>query len=164
MSLEVRPAHISDATGLFDAWERLRRYNASQDARIVPVPVDRDEFVGAFESIVMRPGSATFVAADEGAVVGFIRGLIELNQADRLPERHATVGYLYIAPTHRRLGLGRRLFDAVATWASTQEGINHLEMSVLASDTAAEGFWRSLGFSPFLQRLWAPFPDVDGQA
>lgn len=162
MTCVIRPAVLKDAAGLYSAWDQLRAYNASQDSRIVPVPVDRDEFIGAFDTIVSRPGTATFVAEDEGSIVGFIRGLIEANQVDRLPERHATIGYIYIAPTHRRIGLGKKLFDAVAEWANQQEGISHLEMSVIARDGAAEGFWRSLGFSPFLQRLWAPLPGNEG--
>jgi len=29
---------------------------------------------------------------------------------------------------------------------------------VLARDEAAAAFWRSLGFAPFIERLWAPLP------
>lgn len=156
MTAIVRRAIPTDAPALYDAWEDMRAYQASRDSRLVPAPITRDDFVGAIDAMVTRPGSATFIAEDRGALVGFIRGLIELNQPDRLPERHATVGYLYVAPTHRRTGLGRVLFDAVTDWARTHEGIEHIEMSVLASDPEAEAFWRSLGFTPFFQRLHAP--------
>jgi len=164
VTCEVRRAVLADTAGLYSAWDQLRAYNASRDPRIVPVPVDREEFIAAFDTIVSRPGTATFVAEDEGSIVGFVRGLIEANQVDRLPERHATVGYIYIAPTHRRIGLGKQLFDAVADWANQQDGVSHLEMSVIASDAGAEGFWRRLGFTPFLQRLWAPLPGREGSA
>jgi hypothetical protein len=37
-------------------------------------------------------------------------------------------------------------------------------MTVLNADETAERFWRSLGFSPFIQRLWAPLtPEERGE-
>ncbi len=156
MTTTIRTAMPTDAPALFDAWEDMRAYQHSRDPRIIPAPISRDDFIGAIDAMVSRPGSATFIAEDNGALVGFIRGLVEMNQTDRLPDRHATVGYLYVAPTHRRTGLGKLLFHSVSAWAATQPGVRHIEMSVIAADPDAEGFWRSLGFTPFLQRLHAP--------
>jgi GNAT superfamily N-acetyltransferase len=100
--------------------------------------------------------SASLVAEDDGQVAGFITATIEQSQPDRLPDRHATIGYLYVDPQYRRKGVGRDLVARIFAWAREQEGIVHVEMPVLANDTGAEPFWRSLGFSPFIQRVWAP--------
>jgi hypothetical protein len=35
-------------------------------------------------------------------------------------------------------------------------------MAVLSADAAAAGFWRSIGFSPFIERLWAPLSAPEG--
>ncbi|OAI40962.1 hypothetical protein AYO38_00850 [bacterium SCGC AG-212-C10] len=158
MTIQIRPAQLGDAADLYQTWQGLRQHNATIDQRIVNAPVSRDEFVEAMDSILGRSHSATFVAEDDGRVVGFVRGVIETQQPDRLPEQHATIGYLFVAPEYRRLGLGRKLFSAVAEWAGQQDGIQHFEMTVLASDAEATGFWGNLGFSPFIQRLWAPLP------
>lgn len=158
MSVAIRAAERRDADGLYEQWERVRQYNASLDPRIVPAPVSLVEFRAALDAILGREGAATFVAEDSGTLVGFVRGVIELQQPDRLPERHASIGYLYVAPTHRRQGIGRRLFEAVAAWAATHDGVRHFEMTVLAKDDEAAAFWRQLGFTPFIQRLWAPLP------
>lgn len=162
MTCTVRAARPSDGAALFAAWSDLRAHYAAADRRIIPAPVQEDEFLAGLDEIFGRKTSAAFVADDEGRLVGFISGGIEANQPDRLPARHATVGYLYVEPEYRRLGLGRLLFQEFARWAQSHEGVSHFEMAVLAADHHAEPFWRSLGFTPFIQRLWAPLSAADG--
>lgn len=162
MTIRVREAEVADGADLFPLWSELRAHYAGRDRRIVPAPVSGSEFHAGLQELLARPNSAAFVADDEGRVVGFITGSIERNQPDRLPERHAAVGYLYIDASYRRMGLGRQLFDAVRRWASAFDDVAHFEMAVLAADTGAEAFWRSLGFSPFIQRVWAPLSATEG--
>jgi GNAT superfamily N-acetyltransferase len=153
----VREARESDGPALYAAWQRLRAHNEQVDRRVIPAPVSELEFVNDFRRRLARPRSVALVAEVEGELAGFIAGNIERNQPDRLPEEHATVGYLWVEEPYRRRGIARALFAAVAEWASEQEGVAHSEMAVLTADTAAAGFWRSIGFTPFIERLWAPF-------
>jgi GNAT superfamily N-acetyltransferase len=154
--VEVRAAQVEDADRVFAAWQALRGYYASVDRRINPAPIGRDEFIAAYQQRLGRPVAASFVAVDGKRLAGFISGAIEQNQPDRLPESYVAVGQLYVAEAYRRQGLGQRLFQAIADWASQQNGVSHLEMPVLAADTEAMNFWQSIGFTPFIQRLWAP--------
>lgn len=161
--VKVRPATAADGPPLFGAWQRAREHNASIDRRIVPAPITQPEFIADFEQMLLRKGSAAFVAEAGGRLVGFISGGVEANQRDRLPQRHATIGYLYVEEPHRRQGIARALFEAVAAWARGVEGISHFEMTVITADEGAAAFWRSIGFSPFISRLWAPLsaPEQD---
>lgn len=156
MNQRIRPAQPSDGPALFAAWSSLRSHNAAIDRRIVPAPVTEQEFLEAFSQILQRRAGATFVAQCEDRLAGFLTGSIEANQPDRLPERHATIGYLYVEPFCRRQGVGRELFTAFARWAGSFDGVDHFEMPVLALDQGAEAFWKALGITPFIQRLWAP--------
>src|SRR5512139_3041806 len=103
----------------------LREYNAAVDRRVILAPVSESEFLAGFAETLQRDASVAFVAEVDGELAGFISGGLALNQPDRLPERHATVGYLWVASSFRRLGLGRQLFAAVADWASSQDGVSH---------------------------------------
>jgi GNAT superfamily N-acetyltransferase len=160
----IRPATVADAPALFRAWEALRAHNASTDARIVSAPVSEVEFTAGLRELLARPTGTVFVAELDGRIAGFIRAAVEENAPDRLPERHVGIGYLYVDPAARRRGIGRQLFEAVRGWAETQEGVAHFEMTVLNADGQAEAFWRSLGFAPFIQRLWAPLEREDEPA
>jgi GNAT superfamily N-acetyltransferase len=164
-AVTVRPAQPADATQLYAAWQALRRHYAATDARIIPAPVSQAEFAEDLARRLARPNSAVFVAtATSGAIIGFITGSIDENQLDRLPELHATVGYLFVDPAARRHGAGRQLFASLAAWALTRDGVSHFEMPVLAVDSEAGHFWRALGFTPFIERLWAPLSAADGRA
>jgi len=152
----VRPVEENDIPALYVAWQDLRQHNANTDSRIRPTPVSEAEFANAVRDLRHRPLSLSLVAEDEGNVVGFVTASIESNQPDRLPERHATIGYLYVAPAYRRQGVATALVRQVFDWARQQDGVSHVEMSVLEHDVSARSFWESLGFSPFIRRVWAP--------
>ncbi len=159
----VRPATMDDAAALFHAWQRLRNHNAGVDRRFIPAPISQDDFVADLEQILRREQSATYLADYQGGLAGCISGRVERNQPDRLPATHVAVGYLWVEERFRRLGIARALFAAIAEWASTQDGVAHFEMAVLGADAGAAAFWRSIGFAPFIERLWAPLsaPDPD---
>lgn len=161
MTVEVRRAVPEDGPALFLAWARLREHHAALDSRVILAPVPEDEFQAALAGILARGASAAFVAVEDGRLAGFISGAIEANQPDRLPERHATVGYLFVEPAFRRRGIARQLFHAFARWAAGFDGVSHCEMAVLTADGGAAGFLGSQGFTPFIQRLWAPLPAAD---
>lgn len=156
MSVSVRRATAADGKALYGAWEALRHHYAAVDRRIVPTPVAEDEFIADLQQMLAHDASVAFVAEADGRVVGFLSGGIEQNQPGRMPERHATIGYMYVEPACRRQGVGRCLYEAMSEWAGRHGDIAHLEMVVPASDEEALPFWRSLGFRPFLERLWAP--------
>lgn len=159
MAVIVRHAVPADGAGLYRVWTALRDHNATVDARIHGMPVGESELVAALPEILSRTTSAVFVADDDGTVVGFLSGGVERNAPDRLPERLATVGFMYVDERSRRQGVGRRLFESFAGWARQQDGVSHIEMPVLAADAQAAAFWTAMGFSPFIERLWAPLAD-----
>lgn len=163
MTASIRSARKDDGPGLYRAWQSMRKHYAGTDSRIIPAPVSEREFLTGLDETLTRPTSAAFVAEDKARVVGFVTAGIEQNLPDRLPERHATVGYFFVEPSHRRSGVGKQLYEAVAEWAEKQEGVGHIEMTVLAADAQAEPFWRGLGFTPFITRLWAPLGEADGE-
>lgn len=156
MTVSIRKAITSDGHALYAAWEALRHHYAVVDRRIVPTPVSQEEFVADFGEMLARETSVAFVAELDGEIMGFLSGGIEANQPGRLPDRHASIGYLYVEPSARRLGVGTRLYEALVEWAAGHDDVAHTEMVVPASDLEASAFWHQLGFRPFLQRLWAP--------
>lgn len=160
MTAIVRRAALEDGDRLYGLWCAIRDLWVSNDRRIRMAPVGQDEFVAGLGEYFARPTVVVFVAEDGGRLTGFVSGGVERNAAGRLPELHGTISYLYVAEAQRREGVGRRLFEALRDWVVQQEGVSHLEMPVLANYHAADGFWRAIGFSPFIERLWAPIKDA----
>jgi GNAT superfamily N-acetyltransferase len=161
VTLKIRSARPADGRTLYRAWQLMREHNASHDARIVLAPVSEVEFTAGLEESLSRPGALTLIAEDEGRTVGFVSASIMANTPDRLPDRHVSIGYIFVDPGSRRGGVARNLIEAVRRWAGEQDGVHHLEMPVVAADTEAAAFWRAVGFTPFIERLWAPLEPPD---
>lgn len=59
----------------------------------------------------------------------------------------AYVYLVYVAPTHRRQGLGRKLMDYAKAWASEQ-GYDQLSLQVFTHNQAALKLYKRLGYTP----------------
>jgi GNAT superfamily N-acetyltransferase len=159
MSMVIRRATAGDGPALYRAWQTLRQHNSSLDRRIIPAPVSEAEFLAGLRESISRPTATALVAEEGGRMLGFLSAAIEAAQPDRLPEQHATIGYLFVEPGARRKGVARELFQAARTWARAQDGVAHIEMAVLEEDADACHFWTAMGFRPFIRRVWAPLED-----
>jgi ribosomal protein S18 acetylase RimI-like enzyme len=53
---------------------------------------------------------------------------------------------MWVAPTHRRSGVGAEIVNAIAIWATTR-GATTLTLMVTSSNSAATSFYERLGFT-----------------
>jgi GNAT superfamily N-acetyltransferase len=78
-------------------------------------------------------------------------GVVEASAASRPPISRPSlilhVHALYVAPDHRRRGIGRDLLEAVLAWGRAR-GCAEAQLSVLTENPARK-LYESLGFEPF---------------
>lgn len=79
--------------------------------------------------------------------VGFAAGSIRVGPAHLGGLRSGAVTHLYVDPSERGGGVGRRLYEALSGWF-TERGLLHQELEVLVQNEPARRFWTSLGFVP----------------
>lgn len=82
-----------------------------------------------------------FLAMDDGAACGIAGSFLDEKDATR-----AHLISMWTAPTHRRLGAGRLLVDAVLDWAKTRKA-RALHLLVTSNNEAAMRFYERLGFT-----------------
>lgn len=81
---------------------------------------------------------------------GELAGFVALIHPQRKKLRHgAELAGMYVAPAHRRRGLGVALLQAVIAHARAIDGVRQLGLSVNATNTAARALYRSMGFVPW---------------
>ena len=85
--------------------------------------------------------SAAYLAIDSGAPVGIAAGILDGNNP-----LHANLMSMWVAPTHRRLGIGRILVDAIISWARVHN-VLHLHLMVTSNNDRAMQFYQRLGFT-----------------
>jgi ribosomal protein S18 acetylase RimI-like enzyme len=64
---------------------------------------------------------------------------------DEIVPRRAWVLSMWVAPTHRRAGLGARLMDEVESWAQSL-AICELYLHVTSNNSNAQAFYERCGF------------------
>ena len=85
--------------------------------------------------------SVAYLAMAAGNAVGIAAGV-----RDRNDNQRAHLMSMWVAPPHRRLGIGRMLVDAVAAWARAQDML-YLCLMVTSNNDHAARFYQRLGFA-----------------
>jgi ribosomal protein S18 acetylase RimI-like enzyme len=86
--------------------------------------------------------STTYLAIDVKNPCGIVSGFLEQHDPTR-----AHLASMWVAPSHRRSGIGRMLVNAIIEWAQLQ-GADTLQLTVTSNNDPAIEFYKSLGFSP----------------
>jgi ribosomal protein S18 acetylase RimI-like enzyme len=84
--------------------------------------------------------SVFYIAMDQGAPCGMIGSTF-----DEHAPRRAWVVSMWVAPTHRRSGLGTRLIDEVQRWAQSL-AVCELLLHVTSNNLRAQGLYEKCGF------------------
>ena len=83
---------------------------------------------------------AMFLACEADAVLGSTYGLRDRDNRDT-----ARIGGMWVAPSHRRRGVGRALLHAALSWAREQ-GFKRVGLWAPAASPAALSLYRQAGF------------------
>jgi ribosomal protein S18 acetylase RimI-like enzyme len=138
----VRIATRADAHAVEELWRAFERE--------VPVPphvdVDDEQELGEVRAIV--DSGLAFLAEDDGDAVG-------LALARRTGSRTGRLTDLYVVPEARRGGVAAALVAAVVE-ALAPEGVEHLDLEVLASNADARTVYHRWGFAEHTVQLVAP--------
>jgi ribosomal protein S18 acetylase RimI-like enzyme len=128
---------------------------AYQALRLSALRESPTNFLSSYEEECDRPveaiakslepgsGSTLFCAFAGGLLVGMIR----VGREERRKERHmGFVRSMYVAPSHRGKGVGRRLLDHALAFAASMQGLRGLRLSVTAGNVGAIALYESAGF------------------
>src|SRR5262249_36257171 len=144
----VGPAiHIEPFTAAdLPAWRAmLHEYLLEHDPSCNPNEYWDQEFIAACLAGIEAGTHLILLAKIDDAVIGFSLAHIE-PQWYRGSVRMGTVDEFYVAPAHRRAGIGRAL--AVRTVEALRRGgATTISASVLQAKLGALLFWQRLGFS-----------------
>lgn len=93
----------------------------------------------------------TFLARDAGDVCGLVGGFIDREDATLIH-----VVSMWVAPTHRRLGVGQKLVEAVVAWAK-KRSVKTVRLCVTNNNAGAIQFYKRIGFE--MTKNTIPYPN-----
>jgi ribosomal protein S18 acetylase RimI-like enzyme len=145
-TVEVRVARLEEWRAVRDL--RLRALADAPDAFGSTLEQERRygerewvEWISGWEDTTNR----LFVAVDGDEWLGIAIGSRTSDEAT------AHVYSMWVDPTARRAGIGRRLVQEVVEW-SRSTGARELELNVTATNPGAIAFYERMGFADAMQR------------
>ena len=151
----LRTAERGDLDEIMRLYRQLMGLHESLDPRLTLDWAGIEAFRDYANSVLGSEYDRILVAeAPDGAgLAGFIMGRLAQN-----PPMFRQPYYGYITDTcvderWRRRGVGRALFEAMRAWFREQ-GLLTMQVNVAARNPTSQAFWRALGFTDFLDRLW----------
>jgi GNAT superfamily N-acetyltransferase len=140
----VRRARPADKPCLLDLWLRLSADGQAADPRYVLSP-HAAEIANVFVEGWATGSQPTWVIEVSGEVVAFIVSKPAAAHPVLDVPASLVITDAYVLDEHRRLGLGRLLYETVRDFA-VSEGFRTIEVGTLTKDHRAVSFWRSVGF------------------
>lgn len=146
---------------------RIRRLEPADAGLYVPLrrqALEQEPFSFASSPEDDRAGSVDFVseslAKPDQAILGAfdttLVGVVGIFRDHHHKAAHkAHIWGVYVAPSHRGLGLGRTLVEEAVRFAGTLGGVTQVHLTVSERTPAAIDLYRSLGFT-----TWGVEPDA----
>jgi ribosomal protein S18 acetylase RimI-like enzyme len=156
MHVAIRPAGKGDLPDMLRLWREMMDFHARVDGRFRPKSSPEAEQAWAQylrQDIWGSDRWCVLVAEEDKELVGQIAGELRERPPVFEPRTYGYVTDIVVAPDARRRGIGKALFDAMKEWFREQ-GARHVELQVLESNDASQGFWRAMGCGDYSHILW----------
>ena len=139
--MQFRQATLSDVNALLALEQAVvdaeRPFNSAikaQGARYYDIP-----------ALVTDDDSYLLVAEDNGAIVA--TGYVQIRQSKPSLEHnvHGYLGFMYVAPAYRGMGLNKQIIDTLMAWAESKQ-VFDFYLDVYADNRAAINAYEKVGF------------------
>lgn len=95
--------------------------------------------------LLSSPEACLQVAEADGQVIGCGYARLEDSKATFVHERHAYLGFMYVAPSFRGLGINRMIIESLFDWGA-ELGIVYYYLEVYAGNEPAIRAYEKAGF------------------
>ena len=156
----IRPVKPEDVDAVGRLWFELVSYH-QELSQMMPIPAEdgAERYSARIRWSVDDNHVQTFVAEDEGEIVGYVYGTV----VDLLPEmfkdeRAGIVGDIYVTGKKRGAGVGTALMETMKNWFKLR-AVTHYEWYVAAMNEQGIRFWeKTMGGKAVMVRMRA---DID---
>jgi ribosomal protein S18 acetylase RimI-like enzyme len=152
----VRPGTETDVPGMLRLWREMMDFHARVEPRFRPGPSPGAEqawHLHLREHIFGHDEWCVLVAEEDGRLIGQVLGRLVEPAPVFEPGRYGEVTDIVVHPSARRRGVGRALFAKLAAWFR-ERGADHVELRVAHRNPASQAFWRAMGGTDYMDRLW----------
>jgi len=140
MAVLLRRATLEDLTALLEMWLAFLDEQAAMDDRFARSEDASERWRNDFPLWVNAQDRCLLVAFKDAEAVGFLAAQLWASPPIYRQERTAHINEVYVTPSVRGQGVGKRLVSAIRAW-SEEVGARRLQLVVLAENEQARAFW-----------------------
>lgn len=146
-TITVRRARKEDQDAMAFLWVQFLQEQAALDARFALAEDALTRWRNDYPLWLTDESRRIFVAEANG-IVGFATAHRWWPPPIYEDASEIYLDELYVTPSARRSGVGRRLFEAIRTWAGSL-GAERLRLGMLSANENGANFWHRMGARPF---------------
>jgi GNAT superfamily N-acetyltransferase len=101
---------------------------------------------------IADPDAAVVVAEDNGSVIAGGSAVIKQGNSYNIFKEYAFLGFMFVEPEFRGLGVNRLIIDALVNWAH-KRGLNEVRLQVYSDNSPAIRAYEKVGFKKILTEM-----------
>jgi GNAT superfamily N-acetyltransferase len=151
-AVKLRPATRADLPTLLAFEQGIVAAERPFDPTLRPGEIHYYDLAALLET----PELAHIVVAESnGRIVGSGSARLKRSEPYVVHERHAYLGFMYVVPEARGLGVNALILEELTRWAAAK-GIDELVLEVYLENHRAVRAYRKAGFTPRLLEMRRP--------
>ncbi len=144
--LQFSPAQLEDCDAVITLFEALHAYNASLDPHFALSDDWQTILREQFRSTYDDPDMLWILVKEGNTAVGLLIAAVHTDSPLFRHRRWVEVQALYVADSHRRMGIARSLLDFAYAWAQALH-LPRIQLYVTASNLRAQSVYSDEGFA-----------------
>ena len=161
MDFRIRPATIDDVSSIIPLWKELSVLHERLDKSFELSSDAETHYFSYLHTILesqKKNETFLFVAEinDTKKIAGYIMGVRAKNPPVFKIKEFGSIYDICVTEQFRRQDIGMNLVSEVKKWCKNQ-GIERVEMSAAPTNPAAIAFWKNMGFTPYMEKMYFKF-------
>lgn len=152
-NMKIRKATPADLPAIVELWKDLMDFHYNLDSFFSRSKDGHENFLKWVEKEMESDSAELFVADSSGKILGYIK--IEISNYPPVFElkKYGMISDAAVATEYRRKGIGEALYQRAMDWFKDKE-IERIELRVANVNTVAQGFWKKMGFIPYMTTMF----------
>jgi hypothetical protein len=153
MKLKIREATHADLPKIIELWKELMDFHSNLDSFYTRSQDGPSNFRKHLESLFESEDDALLVAEVSGKTIGYAKICISQYPPVFEMDKFGLISDVAVAKQYRRKGVGEALFNRSMDWFC-EKGIERVELRVASVNPVAQGFWKKMGFRPYMTTMF----------
>jgi len=139
--IKLREAKLSDLPTLLDFEKSLIKYERTFTPNLKKTNFNYYDL----KSYIQDPNISVVVAEKNGSLIASGYALVRLNKIYKNPSHIVFLGFMYVIPNYRGMGVNKKILDYLLDWVK-KKGYSEFQLDVYAPNQSAIKAYKKAGF------------------